>query len=50
MKNDLTFTSIALDEQLTIFGGATAGTGGFSISIEKKITKTGTIYTVSISW
>ncbi len=50
MKNDLTSKTISLDEQMAIFGGATATQGGFSISLEKKNTKTGTIYTVSISW
>ncbi len=50
MKNDLTFTSISLDEQLTIFGGATAGPGGFSISFEKKTTKTSTTYILIVNW
>ena len=51
MKNDLTFTTISLDEQMAIIGGTTAAQGGgFSISLEKKNTKTGTVYTVSITW
>jgi hypothetical protein len=52
MKNDLTFTSVSLDEQMAIFGGETSApaSGGFSVSFEKKTTKTGTVYTVSISW
>lgn len=50
MKNDLISTAISLDEQMAIFGGATTTQGGFSISLEKKNTKTGTVYTVSITW
>lgn len=50
MKNDLMLNTISLDEQMAIFGGATAASGGFSISVEKKTTKNGTTYTVSISW